>query len=82
MPGFDGTGPLGNGPFGRGMGPCGGGTVGRGLGRGFFRGNFGWGAGFFSATMPEAKEVMEQRKNWLENQLAVIKQSLQDIEGK
>ena len=81
MPRFDGTGPIGTGPIGRGMGPCGGGQS-RGRGRGFGRGNFGWGMGQFAAPQPETKEVMEQRKTRLENQLAAISQQLQDLDKK
>jgi hypothetical protein len=81
MPKFDGTGPFGTGPFGRGLGPCGGGRA-WGRGRGFGRGNFGWGMGQFFAPQPETKEVLEQRKTWLENQLALISQQLQDLNKK
>lgn len=81
MPRFDGTGPMGNGPIGRGLGPCGGGQA-RGRGRGFGRGNFGWGMGQFSAPQQETREVMEQRKTWLEKQLAAISQQLQDLNEK
>jgi hypothetical protein len=90
MPRFDGTGPTGTGPIGRGMGPCGwgytggyaGGYAGRGRGRGFFRGNFGWGIAQTDAPQPEIKAAMTQRKAWLENQLAVISQQLQDLDNK
>lgn len=94
MPRFDGTGPTGTGPNGRGMGPCGGGYAGsyaggfagrvggRGRGRGFFRGGFGWGMGQIDAPQPDIKTAMIQRKTWLENQLAVVSQQLQDMEKK
>ena len=81
MPRFDGTGPMGTGPLGRGMGPCGQGQA-RGRGRGFGRGNFGWGMGQFSAPQQETREVMEQRKTWLDKQLAAISQQLQDLNEK
>lgn len=81
MPRFDGTGPMGTGSLGRGMGPCGQGQA-RGRGRGFGRGNFGWGMGQFSAPQQETREVMEQRKTWLEKQLAAISQQLQDLNEK
>ncbi len=81
MPRFDGTGPMGTGPIGRGMGPCGGSQA-RGRGRGFVRGNFGWDMGQSTAPQPETKEVMEQRKAWLEKQLAAISQQLQDMDKK
>ena len=87
MPRFDGTGPTGTGPNGRGMGPCGGGYAGgyprgfagRNRGRGFFRGNFGWGIGQYNIPLYATKEAVEQRKAWLENQLAVVSQQLQDL---
>ena len=90
MPRFDGTGPTGTGPIGRGMGPCGGGYTGgyaggyagRGRGRGFFRGNYGWGIAQTDAPQPEIKAAMTQRKAWLDNQLAVISQQLQDLDNK
>jgi len=63
------------------MGPCGQGQA-RGRGRGFGRGNFGWGMGQFSAPQQETREVMEQRKTWLEKQLAAISQQLQDLNEK
>jgi hypothetical protein len=81
MPRFDGTGPMGTGSIGRGLGPCGGGQA-RGRGCGFGRGNFGLRMGQFAAPQPETKEVMEQRKDWLEKQLAAISQRLQDLETK
>jgi hypothetical protein len=40
------------------------------------------GHGQFTAPQPETKEVIEQRKTWLEKQLAVISQRLQDLETK
>ena len=78
MPSYDGTGPFGTGPSGRGLGPCGGGRAGRGMGRGFFRGGCYQGMGFFTASRPVEKEVLEQQKTWLESRLAVINQRLQD----
>mgnify|MGYP001168855183 CR=1 FL=1 len=95
MPRFDGTGPTGTGPNGRGLGSCGGGNAGtyagrgggfagrfggRGRGRGFFRGGFGWGMGQTDAPQPDIKAAMIQRKAWLENQLAVVSQQLQDLD--
>ena len=77
MPGFDGTGPNGTGPLGRGLGPCGGGYAGRGYGRGMGRGaRFGW--GFPPAPYsPEAETpFLEQRKAWLESQLAAINEQM------
>ena len=86
MPRFDGTGPTGTGPNGRGLGPCGGGYAGgyagRGRGRGFFRGNFGWGMGQYDVPPSATKEAVEQRKTWLENQLAAVSKQLQDLDNK
>ncbi len=56
MPNKDGTGPLGNGPMGRGMGPCG-----RGLRRGGYGRNFGGGLPRWAAApatlAPEMQDV-------------------------
>lgn len=81
MPGRDNTGPLGTGSIGKGLGPCGGGQAGRGRGRGFSRG-FGRGMGPGFAPITGEKESLEQRKNWLENQLDAINQYLKELEDK
>ena len=81
MPGRDNTGPLGTGPIGKGFGPCGGGQARRGRGRGFSRG-FGRGMGPGFAPITGEKESLEQRKNWLENQLDAINQYLKELEDK
>ncbi|NMC55366.1 MAG: DUF5320 domain-containing protein [Chloroflexi bacterium] len=75
MPARDGTGPFGNGPFGRGMGPCRGGYAGWGQGRGFMRG-----VGVRSLpTFPEdEKNWLESQKSWLESQLQSIKERLHE----
>jgi len=67
MPGFDGTGPLGQGRLGRGFGPCG-----RGFGfrRGFGRG-FGWGQQRFHAFNTAAL-TRDDEKKALEAELAQI----------
>lgn len=80
MPRFDGTGPTGTGPIGRRMGPCEEGYLGGGRGRGFFRGGFGWGKGQTDAQQSDIKAAVIQRKAWLENQMAVISQHLQDLD--
>ena len=76
MPARDGTGPNGTGPYGRGLGPCGSGQAARGRGRGFFGARPGW--GFRQGEIPTAdeKEILEQRKNWLQTQLDTINQTL------
>lgn len=90
MPRFDGTGPTGTGPNGRGMGPCSGGYAGayqggfagRGRGRGFFRAGFGWGMGQTDVPPFATKEAMQQRKTWLESQLATVSKQLEDLNNK
>lgn len=80
MPGMDGTGPNGTGPFGRGLGPCGAGQAGRFAGRGFRRG--GRGAGWLSPTgMPaeDEKSLLEQQKGWLDSRLEAIKKRLESL---
>ncbi len=70
MPGFDKTGPRGQGPMtGRGLGPCGGGMAwGRGCGCGYgYR-------RFFSQT--EEKEMLEQEAEMLEQELKAVKEIL------
>jgi len=58
MPGFDGTGPFGEGPNGRGMGPC---------GRGFKRGNRGFGRG-----RGGRRRFIMKKRDWIrENELEV-----------
>lgn len=82
MPGMDGTGPLGNGPFGRKLGPCGRGAAGWGQrGYGFGHG-FGRGQWFFPGytTPEEEKSQLENEKKWLESQLEVLKKRLEEME--
>ncbi len=72
MPGFDRTGPSGQGPMtGRGFGPCGGG-MGRGRGCGY--GN-GYGYRRF-LTQTEEKDVLKQEAEMLEQELKAIKERL------
>ena len=83
MPGMDNTGPLGTGPVGRGQGPCRGEQDGRGRGRGFRRGGgAGWVFSRQALSSDNEKEFLEQRKGWLETQLAAIAQKLQGLEEK
>ena len=78
MPGFDRSGPQGQGPLtGRGLGPCGRGLA-FGRGRGFGRG-FAW------RTQPvypvrEPTLTKEEEKKILEAELAEIKAETQEIE--
>ena len=73
MPGMDGSGPFGNGRFGRGLGPCGGGRPRRGSG-------FGWRV--LDERDVNVQESLQIRKSWLEDQLADINTRLQSIKGK
>ncbi len=87
MPGFDGTGPFGQGPLtGRGLGPCG-----RGFGwrRGFGR-RFRWWPRFFgpafwqfapaSGAVPkDEREYLEEERRYLEEELETLKQELAEI---
>jgi len=88
MPGYDGTGPEGRGPYGRGLGPCGRGM--RGTNRGFFgfgrRGGFG--RGFwpyrwqgFNPVVDE-KSQLDSEREWLSQQLDEVNKRLNDLESK
>ncbi len=82
MPGFDSTGPAGNGSFGKGMGPCGGGQAGWGRGRGFRRGGGAdWGRFPIAPSADDEKVFLEQQKGWLESQLSSISQRLQKYDN-
>lgn len=86
MPGFDKTGPQGQGPMtGRGMGPCG---KGRGMGmrmgfgkcRGYGRGlgrYFGWNA---PQTKEDKKEDLVSYKKALQEEIEDIDKELADIQ--
>ncbi len=80
MPGFDGTGPGGNGPgTGRGFGPCGRGMAyGRGFGRGFGRGR-GFGAGFYGNYAEPEPLSKEAQKQLLEAELKRIEAEKTEI---
>ncbi len=89
MPGFNGTGPLGQGPLtGRGLGPCGGGMAygrtgwfgrGFGYGRGFGR---GFGYGYYQPTKTEEVSNLKSYIQSLENELKETKNYLKDLETK
>jgi len=67
MPGFDGTGPYGDGrTMGRGRGPC------------YFRGR-GVGRRFFSKK--EEESLLKEDIEDLENELLAAKEKLSEIEG-
>ena len=81
MPGFDGRGPMGQGPMsGRGMGPCA-----RGSGRGM-RGGRGWFCRMpftepVALSQAEQKKILEAEKEELEFELKRIKEKLDEING-
>lgn len=76
MPGFDRTGPMGQGPMtGRGLGPCGGGKAyGRGYGRGFGYRRF--------YTQREEGKILKDEQNMLKQELKAIKERLQELKPK
>ena len=92
MPGFDKTGPMGNGPMsGRGMGNCsnttssnqprcGLGFRGRGRGRGMALGKgMGYGRGFGNAFNANAEtNDISSRINELENELQILKENYEN----
>lgn len=81
MPGYDGTGPLGQGALtGRGLGACGTrtGLAGRGFGRGFGRRWIGR-RGFFQTTQPIQLSETEEKKI-LEEELKEIELEKQEIQ--
>ena len=83
MPGYDGTGPQGIGPFGRGLGPCGeGGRLTRRSFFGFGRGMRGRGLGFarWNYYQGDEKSTLDSEKSLLEQQLAAINKRLGDLE--
>lgn len=96
MPGFDGTGPFGDGRPGRGLGPCGR-FDGLGRGRGFGRGRFGgYGGGYGYRNRARdyvaydyrepiysySKEDMQAQKAELEKQLQWLNEQLTKDESK
>ncbi len=82
MPGFDQTGPLGQGPMtGRGLGPCGGGMgYGRGFGRGYGRG-FGW-RRWVQPTAKEEKEMIQEEMSALKEQIKILEDRFKELKNK
>ncbi|MBN2436416.1 MAG: DUF5320 domain-containing protein [Spirochaetes bacterium] len=85
MPGFNGTGPFGNGPMtGRGLGPCGQGRAagygyGRGMGFGRRGAGFGFGARFFGAyerPYEPTLEELRQQRDLLDKQIESMQQQV------
>ena len=91
MPGFDRTGPMGQGPMtGRGLGNCGagrgvsqGGAVyGRGRGFGFGQGRgFGFGPAAARGYAP-AQPAAQDEASWLRNQADALEAELQGIKAR
>jgi len=88
MPGRDRTGPMGTGPFGRGMGPYSSGEpfpgnyAGGGWGR-RWRTRFwssGWGQQLPTMSPEEEISALKQRETWLNRQLEWVKKRLKDSE--
>ncbi|MEA2020639.1 MAG: DUF5320 domain-containing protein [Patescibacteria group bacterium] len=94
MPGFDGTGPRGEGPLtGRGLGPCGGGLgfrrgfgfrrfgLRRGLGYGMGRlgGFFGRGRAY---SKKESLEDLREYRRFLEEELKALKEYESELQDK
>lgn len=84
MPGFDKTGPQGQGPMtGRGFGPCGGGRkfgLGFGRCRGYGRGlgkYFGWNA---PQTKEEKVEDVQAYKKALQEEMEEVEKELADLQ--
>lgn len=82
MPGFDGSGPTGDGPRGRGFGPCRDNHSNVRYGRGFGRrgssgrGWFGWGRNVPNYAPQDDSVDLEREKSFLEKRLEDIKQLL------
>lgn len=84
MPGFDRTGPNGEGPLtGRGLGPCGrglarGGGVGRGLGRGL---RFRTAMQPQTITEKEEKEILQEELKDLKAEQTEIEKRLKELKA-
>lgn len=81
MPGFDGTGPDGRGPFGRRFGPC---AEGDERGPFFFRrGRRGGGRGYrgFFPRQYDTMPDLETEKRFLERRLDAINQMIDQTKG-
>jgi len=83
VPGYDGKGPIGRGPNGRGLGPCGQENVdvrrrffGFGRGRGWGRRGFRW----FSRSGVDEHEELKTERSWLQQQLDGINRRISEID--
>lgn len=76
MPYFDGTGPFGTGPIGRGFGPCG-----RGLRRSL--GAFGFGYGFRRRawTQKDESAALDEEEKILEEELKAVREEKKALKG-
>jgi hypothetical protein len=97
MPGFDGTGPRGQGPgTGWGLGPCGAGRrrgIGRGIGRGGWGGRprWGWrawgygplgpGAGPMYGAPQDEAQALKDEEAYLKGELEAIQRRLAELES-
>lgn len=95
MPGFNGTGPMGQGPgTGWGLGPCGAGLRrggARGFGRGWFgrgagwgfgpraSGPFGYGGGAGYAAPPDEAQALRDEEAFLKSELEAIQKRLAEL---
>lgn len=83
MPRYDGTGPQGTGPAGRGLGPCEKDQTSNrwnlfGLRRGW--GGRGRGFRWFSRAPLNEREDLESEKSWLTSRLNVINKRMDDLQ--
>lgn len=82
MPRFDGTGPLGNSAFGRGLGPCGSGIAwckGRNFGRGFGWMRFASQNPYPVISQKDEMDILTKEAKALEERLSVIKNQLDGL---
>ena len=81
MPGYDKTGPMGEGPMtGLKRGSCADGTTGFGMGRGFGRGfGFGRGRGFGLRRQDTSNKVSEEAS--LKSTIEILKDQLKNFES-
>ncbi len=77
MPYLDGTGPMGTGPYGRGMGPCRRGRPMTGFGRGYGR-RFGSGREVLETGDVDVKRSLESEIESLEQRLSYLRERLKD----
>jgi len=74
MPNFDGTGPLGTGPIGRGVGPC------RRMGD-FRRANFGTGFRRKPLSKDEELSILEETEKALLDEISAVRSEKKSLQG-